>query len=170
MYKEKIIILNVNIKKFYRICAFRDISTESIGLKQNSLKQYKNFRDYLFGGIIKAQSFSIFIDELKNAILSKIISYEELTQLGKKPFNPMTIKRFFEGKRIQISKSFAKSFLSLLFKIHLIDQLNIIKLVDIHEEIEQDKELLYYYLLRSKDFVSIKTLKDNSRIIPESIR
>lgn len=159
MYDKKIIIPSINIERFYRICAFRDTSAKSIGLKEKSLKQYTKFRDYIFGDIIKAQSYSIFIDKLRDAFLSKIISHQELMELNTKPFNPMTIKQFFDNNNIQISNTSAKNLLSLLTKVHLVDQINIIKNVAIKEESEQDKQLLYYFLLRNNNFISIRTLK-----------
>ena len=117
MSNKRIIIPNISIEKFYRISAFRDTSAKSIGLKERSFKQYTKFRDSLFEGVIKAQSYSIFMDKLRDAILSKIISYKELNRLDTMPFNPMTIRQFFEDKKIQISNTSAKSLLTLLKKV-----------------------------------------------------
>lgn len=158
MKNKKLIVPNINLKKFYRICAFQKTSFETVDLKEKSFRSYLKFRDHLFGGYIKAESYSIFIDEIRKAILSKIISKDNLIQLVNKPLNPITIKTFFKEKNREISNSSAKALLSLLIKVYLLDQVNVIKNISVDGEIDQDKELIYYYLLRRRDFISIKTM------------
>ncbi len=159
MPSERLSIPCVNLQKFYRVSAFRDTSARSIAVKPASFKQYINFRDFLFNGVIKAQSLPIFIEKVRNAIFAKIVSSDELALLENKPFNPMTIRGFFDGKDIEISNSSAKNLLTLLNKIHLIDQVNVIKKLDSNSEIEEDKNLIYNFLLRSKNLISLKKLK-----------
>ena len=166
MKNNKFIIPNVNLTKFYRICAFRDASPKSINLKEKTFRRYLKLRNYLFGGQIKAESYSIFIDELRKSILSKIISKEELVQFVNKPLNPTTIKTFFEEKEQEISNSSIKALLSLLIKVYLLDQINVIKNINVDNEIEQDKEIIYYYLLRRRNFISVKELKNKFRNYP----
>ena len=170
MKNNKVIIPNVNLKKFYRICAFRDTSPKSINLKEKTFRSYLKLRNYLFGGHIKAESYSIFIDELRKSILSKIISKEELAQFVNKPLNFTTIRIFFEKKEQEISNASIKALLSLLIKVYLLDQINIIKNINIDNEIEQDKEIIYYYLSRRRNFVSVKELKNKFRNYPRKHR
>jgi len=66
---KKLIVPNINLKKFYRICAFQKTSLETVDLKEKSFRKYIKFRAHLFGGYIKAESYSIFIDEIRKAIL-----------------------------------------------------------------------------------------------------
>ena len=77
MKNKRIIIPNINLKKFYKISAFQDVSHNSINLKEKSFNRYLKFRNHLFNGIVKAESYSIFIDKLRKSILSKIISKED---------------------------------------------------------------------------------------------
>ena len=160
MKNKKFIIPNINLKKFYRICAFQKTSHETVDLKEKSFRRYLKFREYLFGGYIKAESYSIFIDEIRKAILSKIISEDSLNQLANKPLNPITIKNLFIEKNREISNSSAKALLSLLIRVYLLDQVNIIKNISVDGENDQDKELIYYYLLRRRNFISVKELKN----------
>lgn len=160
MKNKKIVIPNVNLKKFYRVCAFKEVSHKSLNLKEKYFRSYLKLRNYLFGGFIKAESYSIFIDELRKSILLKIISKESLNQLVNKPLNPTTIKKFFEEKEREISNSSAKALLSLLIKVYLIDHINVIKTISVDKEIDQDKAIIYYYLLKRRDFISVKELKD----------
>ena len=153
----------MNLKKFYKLCAFQNVSSKDIKLNQKTIAAYLKFRDYLFGGSIKAESYSIFIDELRKRILSKIISKEELSRLDNKPLSPMIIKKSFEEKKQQISFSSVKNLLSLLMKVYLLDQITTMKNISITDEETQDKELIYYYLLRNKDFISVKKVKEKFR-------
>ncbi len=155
----KFVIPNVDLKKFYKLCAFQNILAKDVRLNEKTIKSYKKFRDYLFGGSIKAESYAIFIEKLRKRILSKIISEEDLSQLDNRPFTPLIIKNLLERKKHQISLSSVKNLLSLLMKVHLLDQIPIIKIINITDEEAQDKELIYHYLLRSKDFLSVKKVK-----------
>ena len=160
MKNKKLIVPNISLEKFYRVCAFQKTSLETVELKEKSFRRYLKFRNYLFEGYIKAESYSIFIDEIRKAILSKIISEDNLYQLANKPLNPITIKMFFREKNREISNSSAKALLSLLIKVYLLDQVNIIKNISVDGENDQDKELIYNYLLRRRDFISVKELKN----------
>jgi len=71
----------------------------------------------------------------------------------------MVIKKSLESNKHQVSLSSVKNLQSLLIKVNLIDQIPIIKIITIAEEDTQDKELIYNYLLRSKDFMSVKQVK-----------
>jgi len=157
---KKIIIPNVNLKKFYPICVFKKVSYESIKLKEKTFRKYLKLKEILFKDYVKAESYSIFINKLRKAILLKIISKEDLNQLANRPLNPTTIKKFFEEKRQKISNSSAKALLSLLIKVYLLDQINIIKNISVDKEVDQDKELISNYLLRRRDFISVKELKN----------
>ena len=75
----------------------------------------------------------------------------------------MVIKKLFEKKNKEISNSSVKALLSLLMKVYLLDQITIIKNISISEEETQDKELIYYYLLRNRDFISVKKVKEKFR-------
>ena len=127
MKNKRIIIPNINLKKFYKISAFQDVSHNSINLKEKSFNRYLKFRNHLFNGIVKAESYSIFIDKLRKGILSKIISKEDLNLLVNKPLNPTTVRTLFQEKGREISKSSSKALLSLLIKAYLLDQISIIK-------------------------------------------
>ncbi|KKN38936.1 hypothetical protein LCGC14_0748390 [marine sediment metagenome] len=168
-YKDnvrRIVIPTINLAKFYRVCAYQKITPSSIGLTEKSFKRYINLKDYLFGKLVKAESFNIFIEVLRNSILSKIISKSELLQLANRPLNPSTIKRYFENKGNNISNSSTKALLSLMLKIHLIDQLVIIKSIRTEEGAEHDKELIRYYILRRRSFISVKELKNKFSDFP----
>ncbi len=157
---RKIVIPSINLQKFYKVCAFQKVSPSSIGLAENSFKSYIKLRVYLFGKLVKAESFNIFIEVLRNSILSKIITKSELIQLTNRPLNSSTIKMYFESRGDYISNSSAKALLSLMLKVYLIDQLNIIKYVKTEEEGERDKELILYYILRRRTFISVRELKN----------
>jgi len=157
---KRVIIPNIDLKKFYRICAFQNITPESIGIKEKSFARYIRLREKFFGGTIKAEAYSIFIDKLRETILLKLISKEDLEKLNNKPLNPITIKKIIKENRQEISNTSAKALLSLLIKVNLLDQVNIIKIVNLNKESERDKELIYYYLLRRRDFISVKKLKE----------
>ena len=159
MKNMRIVIPNINLKKFYKICAFQEVSHSSVNLKEKSFRRYLKFRNHLFNGIVKAESYSIFIDKLRKSILSKIISNEDLNLLTDKPLNPTTIRTFFQTKGSEISKSSSKALLSLLIKVYLLDQMIIIKNISVDNEVDQDKDLIYYYILRRRDFISVKELK-----------
>ena len=166
----KLIIPNVNLKKFYKLCAFQNISSKNVRLSEKTVKSYLKFRDFLFGGHIKAESHAIFIDKLRKHILSKIISKDNLSQLDNKPLTPMIIKKVLESKKHQISLSSVKNLLTLLMKVYLIDQIPIIKIITMAEEDTQDKELIYNYLLRSKDFMNVEKVKKNFKDSPRAHR
>lgn len=159
----KFIIPNVDLKKFYKLCAFQNVSPKDVKLNEKTFKSYLKFRDFLFEGPIKAESHAIFIDKLRKRILSKVISKEDLFQLNNKPLIPMIIKKALESRKHQISLSSVKNLLSLLMKVYLIDQIPIIKTITMTDEDTQDKELIYNYLLRSKDFMNVKKVKKNFR-------
>ena len=141
------------------MCAFQNVSAKDVRLNEKTVKSYLKFRDFLFGGHIKAESNAIFLDRLRKRILSKIISKEDLSQLNNKPLTPMVIKKLLESKKHQVSLSSIKNLLSLLMKVYLIDQIPIIKTITMADEDAQDKELIYNYLLRSKDFMNVKNVK-----------
>jgi len=141
------------------LCAFQNVSAKDVRLNEKTVKSYLKFRDFLFGGHIKAESNAIFLDRLRKRILSKIISKEDLSQLNNKPLTPMVIKKLLESKKHQVSLSSIKNLLSLLMKVYLIDQIPIIKTITMADEDAQDKELIYNYLLRSKDFMNVKNVK-----------
>jgi len=143
------------------LCAFQNVSSKDIRLNEKTIKSYLKFRDFLFGGPIKAESYAIFFDKLRKRILLKVISKEDLSQLDNKPLTPMVIKKSLESNKHQVSLSSVKNLLSLLMKVYLIDQIPIIKTITIAEEDTQDKELIYNYLLRSKEFINIKKVKKN---------
>lgn len=164
----KFIIPNVDLKKFYKLCAFQNLSSKDIKLSQKTIKSYLKFRDFLFGGLIKAESHTIFIDKLRNSILSKIISKEDLSQLDNKPLHPMIIKKSLEHKKHQISLASTKNLLSLLLKAYLIDNISIIKTINITTESTQDKDLIYNYLLRSKDIMNVKKVKKKFKDSPRA--
>ncbi|KKN54099.1 hypothetical protein LCGC14_0595930 [marine sediment metagenome] len=157
---RRIIVPNINLKKFYRICAFRNISFKSVDLNEITFKKYLTFKNQLFGGYIKAESYSIFVEKLRKSILLKLISKEELTQLVNKPLNPTSIHVLFKKSNKQISNSSVKALLSLLMKVYLLDHVKIIKFLSFDEEERQDRSLIYYYLSRRRDFISVKRLKD----------
>ena len=159
----KVVIPNVNLKKFYRLCAFQKISSKDLKLNETTFRSYLKFRDYLFGGPLKAESYTIFLDKLRKRLLSKVISKEDLSHLTDKPLNPMIFKEVFEKKKREISVSSAKALLSLLMKVYLLDEIPIIKSISITDEATQDKELIYYYLLRNKDLNSVKKVKQEFR-------
>ncbi len=164
----KFIIPIVDLKKFYKLCAFQNVLSKDIKLNEKTVKSYLKFRDFLFGGLVKAESYAFFIDKLRNCILLKVISKEDLSQLDNKPLNPMMIMKLFENKKHIISLSSAKNLLSLLLKVSLIDQIPIIKIITMVEENAQDKELIYNYLLRNKEFVNIKKVKKNFKDSPRA--
>jgi len=143
------------------LCAFQNVSSKDVKLNEKTVKSYLKFRDFLFGGHIKAESYGIFFGKLRKRILSKVISKEDLSQLDNKPLTLMVIKKSIESKKHQISISSVKNLLSLLMKVNLIDQIPIIKTITMAEEDGQDKELIYNYLLRSKNPMNVKKVKKN---------
>ncbi|MFW9867031.1 MAG: hypothetical protein ACFFEN_13125 [Candidatus Thorarchaeota archaeon] len=166
----KFVIPNVDLKKFYKICAFQKVSAKDVRLNEKTVKTYKKFRDFLFGGTIKAESNTIFMDNLRESILSKIISRDDLSKLDNKPLTPMILKNSLESKKHQISFTSVKNLLSLLMKAYLIDQIPIMKTIIMEDEEAQDKALIYHYLLRSKDFLSVKKVKKSFRNSPRAHR
>jgi hypothetical protein len=163
---KKIVVPQLSLKKFYKICAFRNTTPESINLSEKTFNYYIKFRNQLFGNHIKAETFDIFIDILRKKILSEIISNEELAHLENKPLNPNILKRTIESLGKEISNTSSKRLLSLLIKINLLDQVNVIKNLSYKNHFERDKELLYYYILRRKDFLKVKALKEKFKDHP----
>lgn len=170
MVMEKIVVPYVNLKKLFKLTAFPNASSEDVNLSQSTFASYIRFRDRLFDGNIEAKSFPIFFTKLREAIFSRIISEKTVKKIINKPINPSTIKNQIKKEGRKISDASSKAFLSLLRKLHILDQVNIIKKVKGETDSERDKEHIIYYLLRRKTFLTVKEVKKKFETLPRKHR
>ncbi|MEJ2279876.1 MAG: hypothetical protein P8Y70_19340 [Candidatus Lokiarchaeota archaeon] len=141
--------------------------SSDVRLNEKTFKSYLKFREFLFGGFVKAESYAIFIDKIREKIFSEILSKENLSHLDNKPLNPIILKELLERNNRQISLTSTKNLLTLLMKVSLIDQIPIIKIITISNEDAQNKQLIYNYLLRSKNTLNVKKVKKNFKDSPQ---
>ncbi len=127
MEEKKIIIPSLDLKKFYKICAFKDATNMQVDLSEKAFKTYASFKNRIFENQVKAETYAIFIDLLRETILSKIISKQDLTNFDNKPINPTTVKNILKLQGKELSNASSKSLLSLLIKLNILDQVNITK-------------------------------------------
>ncbi|MHA1756243.1 MAG: hypothetical protein ACTSVV_05695 [Promethearchaeota archaeon] len=139
-------------------------------MSEKTKKSYLKFRDFLFGGVVKAESYTIFIDLLKEKIISKIIPEQLILQLNNKPINPTIFYEILKKHDYDISLTSSKNLQSLLLKLSFLDQFTILKTVVSKNESDQAKELIHNYILRSKNIISVKQIKNKFKDLHDAYR
>ncbi len=159
LQNERIVIPYLDLKKLYRLSKVPHTTYQDLNISKKTFMKYIRFRDIIFGGIIKAESFTDFISRLREEIKTKFLSNKDLQNLKNNIYNPKIIKDLIEKKGRKISYSSSKALLSLLKKIYLIDRISVINFINNDTEDERNKNIILNYIMRITRHLSVKEIK-----------